>query len=192
MVLSDSAIRERLRGITADGAEIACIAIKPAPEDHCIQPASVDLRLSNEFLRFPRFGTLSAIAPPDLIRENVSWHDVFILEPGGFVLGCTVERVEVPDDLVARVEGKSSLGRLGLMVHVTAGFVDPRFRGRITLELRNLNKLPIELRPGMKISQVVFEPVLGKVLRPYGTRGLGSKYQDSEGVRGPIGEMEEL
>jgi dCTP deaminase len=197
MVLSDSAIRARLGGRESVvpgvlSRPISRIMIDPMPEDRCIQSASVDLTLSNEFLRFPRSGTLSAVAPPDLVRDDVPWDTLYVLEPGGFVLGCTVEKVQVPVDLIARVEGKSSLGRIGLMVHVTAGFIDPGFRGRITLELRNLNKLPIELHPGMRVSQIIFETVEGQVLRPYGTKGLGSKYQDSEGVRGPLGEMEEV
>ena len=104
------------------------------------------------------------------------------MEPGDFILGSTVEHIEVPPDLAARVEGKSSLGRLGLMVHVTAGFIDPGFKGNITLELKNLSHRSITLKTGMPISQICFEELSGKVLRPYGSEGLGSKYQSSKGT----------
>ena len=108
--------------------------------------------------------------------------DCFILHPGEFVLGSTAERVSVPDDLVARIEGKSSLGRLGLLIHSTAGFIDPGFDGHITLELANVANLPITIYPGMKIGQVSFLRMTTSADHPYGSSALGSKYQ---GQRGP-------
>jgi dCTP deaminase len=108
--------------------------------------------------------------------------DVFILHPGEFVLGSTAERVALPDDLVARLEGKSSLGRLGLLIHSTAGFVDAGFSGHLTLELSNVANLPITLYPGMKIGQISFLRMTTPAERPYGSAGTGSKYQ---GQRGP-------
>jgi len=113
---------------------------------------------------------------------EIDEHGVFMLHPGEFVLGSTLERVAVPDDLVGRVEGKSSLGRLGLLIHSTAGFVDAGFDGHITLELANVASLPITLYPGMKIGQVSFMQMTTPAERPYGKGATGSKYQ---GQRGP-------
>ena len=109
---------------------------------------------------------------------TVDQDDPFVLHPGEFVLGSTMERVEMPDDLVGRIEGKSSLGRLGLMVHSTAGYVDPGFHGRFTLELANIATLPILLWPEMKIGQLSVMDLSTPADRPYGSPGLGSKYQD--------------
>ena len=117
----------------------------------------------------------------DLIETNDD--DPFILHPGEFVLGSTLERVEVPDDLVARLEGKSSLGRLGLLIHSTAGFVDAGFSGQLTLELSNVANLPITLYPGMKIGQISFQQMTTPAERPYGSGVLRSKYH---GQRGPM------
>lgn len=159
------------------------IVIEPRPEDFCFQAASVDLTLGNEFQMYNAFGgDLDPVAPPKLRIIYVKDGCRYFLEPSRFVLAATRERIAVPDDLVARVEGKSSLGRLGLLVHVTAGFIDPGYRGVITLELRNLNMRPIVLRPGMRISQLCFESMTSKAGRPYGSDGLCSKYQDSETV----------
>ena len=108
--------------------------------------------------------------------------DPLVLHPGEFLLGSTIERVRLPDDLVARLEGKSSLGRLGLLIHSTAGFVDAGWDGHLTLELSNVANLPITLYPGMKIGQISFLRMTTAAERPYGSRGLGSKYQ---GQRGP-------
>lgn len=184
MILADSEIRRRL-AMRGSGRLI----IDPMPDDDCFQAASVDLTLANELAEF--YEGNSAIDPAETIEmKNLPLRGGMVLDPGEFILGSTVERVEVPADLVARVEGKSSLGRMGLMVHVTAGFIDPGFRGNITLELRNLNARPIILVPGMKISQIAFEPVFGEVLRPYGSPELGSHYQDSDGVRGYAGAVD--
>ncbi|MBA3627078.1 MAG: dCTP deaminase [Chloroflexi bacterium] len=147
----------------------------------CLQPSSVDLHLDREFRvfrnnRYPYIDVRQA--QPDL-TEIVSIEDdePFILHPGEFVLGQTLEWVELPDDLVARLEGKSSLGRLGLLIHSTAGYVDPGWKGNLTLELSNVANLPIALYCGMKIGQISFFKMSSPVERPYGSKELGSKYQ---------------
>ena len=113
-------------------------------------------------------------------RVDATAQEPFVLHPGEFVLGTTVERVTLPDDIVARLEGKSSLGRLGLLIHSTAGYVDPGWDGRLTLELSNVANLPIVLTPGMKIGQISFAQMTTPVDRPYGSPGLGSRYQGQE------------
>lgn len=178
MILSDRSIREAL--------ESGRIVIDPL-EDGSIQPSSVDLRLDCRFRVF-RNHTLGHI---DLKRDlsdlttlvETDEDDPFILHPGEFVLGSTLERVAVPDDLVARLEGKSSLGRLGLLIHSTAGFVDAGFDGQLTLELSNVANLPITLYPGMRIGQISFQMMTTPADRPYGSGVLGSKYQRQ---RGPV------
>ncbi|MDQ3449194.1 MAG: dCTP deaminase [Chloroflexota bacterium] len=147
----------------------------------CLQPSSVDLHLDRDFRvfrnnRYPYIDVRKA--QPDL-TEIVSVEDdeAFILHPGEFVLGQTLEWVELPDDLVARLEGKSSLGRLGLLIHSTAGYVDPGWKGNLTLELSNVANLPIALYCGMKIGQISFFKMSSPVERPYGSKELGSKYQ---------------
>jgi dCTP deaminase len=147
----------------------------------CLQPSSVDLHLDRDFRvfrnnRYPYIDVRQS--QPDL-TELVSIEDdePFILHPGEFVLGQTLEWVELPDDLVARLEGKSSLGRLGLLIHSTAGYVDPGWKGNLTLELSNVANLPIALYFGMKIGQISFFQMTSAVERPYGSRDLGSKYQ---------------
>lgn len=147
----------------------------------CLQPSSVDLHLDREFRVF-RNNRYPYIDPrqsqPDL-TEIVAIQDdePFILHPSEFVLGQTLEWVELPDDLVARLEGKSSLGRLGLLIHSTAGYVDPGWKGNLTLELSNVANLPIALYCGMKIGQISFFRMSSPVERPYGSKELGSKYQ---------------
>jgi len=177
MILSDRTIREEL----AAGR----IVIDPLDEG-CIQPSSVDLRLDRLFRVF-----LNHTMPVIDVRQDLSdltrlveidEGDAFILHPGEFVLGSTYERVAVPDYLVARIEGKSSLGRLGLLIHSTAGFIDAGFSGHITLELSNVANLPITLYPGMKIGQVSFLRMTTPADVPYGSAQVGSKYQ---GQRGP-------
>lgn len=176
MILSDRTIREEL----AAGR----IVIDPLDES-CIQPSSVDLTLDSRFLVF-RNHTRAYI---DVKRDNtdltelveVSGDVPFILHPGEFVLGATFERVAVPDDLVARLEGKSSLGRLGLLIHSTAGYVDAGFDGQITLELSNVHNLPITLYAGMKIGQVSFLRMTTPAESPYGSGALGSKYHGQQG-----------
>jgi dCTP deaminase len=177
VILSDRTIREEL----ANGR----IVIDPLdPED--IQPSSVDLRL-DRFFRVFRNHTSRVIdvkEDQESLTElvEISEQDAFILHPGEFVLGSTAERVTLPDDLVARLEGKSSLGRLGLLIHSTAGFVDAGWDGHLTLELSNVATLPITLYPGMKIGQISFLRMTTPADQPYGTGTVGSKYQ---GQRGP-------
>ncbi|GAA0293223.1 dCTP deaminase [Halarchaeum salinum] len=151
-----------------------------------IQPASIDVRLGKQFLEF-QHANIPCIHPTDetevedYVTETVVDEDgEFILHPGDFVLGTTKERVEIPPDLVAQVEGRSSLGRLAIVVHATAGFVDPGFRGKITLELSNLGTAPVALTPDMRISQIVFTELSSPAKRPYGAER-GSKYQDQNG-----------
>lgn len=151
-----------------------------------IQPASIDVRLGNDFRVF-RNSDHVAIDPekhqPDLTEQIVvADGDAFVLHPGQFVLGTTLERISVPDDVLGKLEGKSSLGRLGLMIHSTAGYIDPGWDGQITLELSNVANLPILLRPGMRIGQISFERMSSPVDVPYGAPGLGSHYQGQVGA----------
>jgi dCTP deaminase len=146
-----------------------------------VQPASVDLKLGPSFRVFHnhRIQTIDLAAPPKDLTEHVevSDDDTFVIHPNEFVLGRTVEWVELPDDIVARIEGKSSLGRLGLIVHATAGFVDPGFKGTLTLEITNFNSVPIVLRPGLPIAQLSLMSLDVAAERPYGHPDLGSHYQ---------------
>ena len=177
MILSDRTIREQL----AAGR----IVIDPL-EEGCIQPSSVDLRLDRLFRVFLNH-TMPVIDVKSDLEDlthlvQIEPDDVFILHPGEFVLASTFEQVGVPDDLVARIEGKSSLGRLGLLIHSTAGFIDAGFSGHITLELSNVANLPITLYPGMKVGQISFLQMTSPADVPYGSAAVGSKYQ---GQRGP-------
>jgi dCTP deaminase len=145
-----------------------------------VQPASVDLRLGTSFRVFHnhRLPAIDLAEPPTGVTEHVQIEDTasFVIHPGEFVLGSTVEWVELPDDIVARIEGKSSLGRLGLIVHATAGFVDPGFSGTLTLEITNLTRVPIILWPGKPIAQLSFMALDRAAERPYGHPELGSHY----------------
>ena len=177
VILSDRTIREEL--------EAGRIVIDPLGEG-CIQPSSVDLHVDRYFRVF-RNHTMGYIDVKQDLEEltelvEIGEDDVFILHPGEFVLGSTSERVALPDDLVARLEGKSSLGRLGLLIHSTAGFVDAGWDGHLTLELSNVANLPITLYPGMKIGQISFLQMTTAADQPYGSSALGSKYR---GQRGP-------
>ncbi len=171
-VLSDRGIRAQLQA--------GRIRIDPYDEDD-LQPSSVDLHLDRSFrvFRNNRYPYIDVRTPqPDLTELlTIADEEPFVLHPGEFVLGQTLEWVELPDDLVVRLEGKSSLGRLGLLIHSTAGYVDPGWRGKLTLELSNVAKLPIALYFGMKIGQISFFEMSSAVDRPYGSAGLGSKYQ---------------
>ena len=177
MILSDKTIREEL----AAGR----IVIDPLRDD-CVQPSSVDLHVDNFFRVFLNHTQRVIDVKDD--QENltelveVPEEDSFVLHPGEFVLGSTLERVKLPDDLVARLEGKSSLGRLGLLIHSTAGFVDAGWDGHLTLELSNVANLPITIYPGMKIGQISFLRMTTPADVPYGSKSVGSKYQ---GQRGP-------
>ena len=172
MVLSDRTIKEEL----ANGR----IVIDPL-DPSCIQPASVDLHLDRKLLVFrntrqPFIDVRKEM--PDLTEmEEIPGDAPFILHPGEFVLASTLESVALPDDIVARLEGKSSLGRLGLLIHSTAGYVDPGWNGHLTLELSNVANLPITLYFGMKIGQISFLRLTTPAENLYGSPGLGSKYQ---------------
>jgi dCTP deaminase len=177
MVLSDRTIA-RLLG---EGS----IEIDPYDEA-LLQPSSVDVRVDRFFRVFHnnRYPYIDVKQPQDELTELVEFGDEqpFVLHPGEFVLGSTLERIRLPDDLVARLEGKSSLGRLGLLIHSTAGFIDPGWDGHVTLELSNVAKLPITIYYGMKIGQISFMQLTEPAATPYGSEGLGSKYK---GQRGP-------
>ena len=151
-----------------------------------VQPSSIDVRMDKYFRLFDnhKYPVIDPSADqPDLTRlVEVDPDEGFVLHPGEFVLGSTLETVSLPDDLAARVEGKSSLGRLGLLTHATAGFVDPGFSGHVTLELSNVATLPIMLWPGMKIGQLCFIRLSSPAQNPYGSAAYGSHYQ---GQRGP-------
>jgi dCTP deaminase len=150
-------------------------------EPTLLQPASLDLRLGDSFRVFHnhRLTAIDLREPPrdttELIRVTAS--EPFVIHPGEFCLGTTLERLELPDYIVARIEGKSSIGRLGLIVHATAGFCDPGWQGRLTLELNNLARVPIRLYPGLPIAQLSFMALDQPALRPYGHHELGSHYQ---------------
>ena len=172
MVLSDHTIKLEM----AAGQ----ILVEPCDPDD-IQPSSVDLHLGDDFqvFRNSRYPYIDPSREQPGLTERVtaSREEPFVLHPNEFALGTTVERVELPFDIVGRLEGKSSLGRLGLLIHSTAGYVDPGWSGRLTLELSNVANLPILLSPGMKIGQISFSRMSSVVDRPYGHPGLGSKYQ---------------
>ena len=177
MLLSDRDIR----------AEIDAGRVRLDPLDPTmIQPSSIDVRLDRFFRLFDnhKYAVIDpAQEQPDLTRlVEVDPDEPFILHPGEFVLGSTYEEITLPDDVAARVEGKSSLGRLGLLTHATAGFVDPGFSGHVTLELSNVATLPIKLWPGMKIGQLCFFQLTSPAEHPYGSSEYGSHYQ---GQRGP-------
>jgi dCTP deaminase len=171
--------------VLSDGTIARLVAegrIRIDPWDSALlQPASVDLRLGDSFRVFHnhRHSAIDLRDPPTNLTEQVSVGEdgPFIIHPGEFCLGRTLEHVELPDDIVARIEGKSSLGRLGLIVHATAGFCDPGWKGTLTLELNNLTRLPIKLYPGLPIAQLSFMTLDAPALRPYGHAGLGSHYQ---------------
>jgi dCTP deaminase len=156
------------------------IKIDPWDPD-LVQPASIDLRLGDSFRVFHnhRASAIDLRNPPANLTEEVlvPADEPFVIHPGEFCLGRTLEWVELPDDIVARIEGKSSLGRLGLIVHATAGFCDPGWRGTLTLELNNLTRVPIKLYPGLPIAQLSFMTLDRPAQRPYGSPGLGSHYQ---------------
>lgn len=176
MVLSDRSIKEQIA--------LGRIKIEPFSPD-CIQPSSVDLHLDCEFrvfrnTRHPYIDVRKDLQDlTELMR--IKDDDPFILHPGEFALGCTRECITLPDDIVARLEGKSSLGRLGLIIHSTAGYVDPGWHGQLTLELSNVANLPIALYSGMRIGQISFLRMTTPVENPYGSSKLGSKYQGQVG-----------
>src|SRR3712207_3115605 len=155
-------------------------------DEALVQPSSVDVRVDRFFRVFhnARYPYIDVKEPQDELTELVELDDdgrPFILHPGEFVLGSTLERITLPDDLVARLEGKSSLGRLGLLIHSTAGFIDPGWDGHVTLELSNVANLPITIYHGMKIGQLSFVQLTEPAEAPYGSDVLGSKYQGQQG-----------
>ena len=176
MVLSDRTIARLL--------EEGRIVIDPYDES-LLQPSSVDVRVDRFFRVFhnARYPYIDVREPQEDLTELVELDDErpFILHPGEFVLGSTLERIVLPDDVVARLDGKSSLGRLGLLIHSTAGFIDPGWDGHVTLELSNVANLPITIYTGMKIGQVSFVQMTEAAEKPYGTGELGSKYQGQMG-----------
>lgn len=176
MILSDRSLREELKA--------GRIVIDPF-DDRAVQPSSVDVHVDG-FFRVFRNDTTPFIDPKESQEDLTELVEVpdgraFILHPGEFVLGSTFERVKLPDDLVARLEGKSSLGRLGLLIHSTAGFVDAGWDGHLTLELSNVANLPIAIYPGMKIGQISFLRMTTPADEPYGSGTKGSKYQGQKG-----------
>jgi|TARA_B110000503_G_scaffold109454_1_gene163792 dCTP deaminase len=177
VLLSDRDIRQEL--------ESGRVGLDPL-DMSMVQPSSVDVRLDKLFRLFDnhKYQHIDpALDQPDLTRlVEVEPGDAFVLHPGEFVLGATYEVVSLPDDIAARLEGKSSLGRLGLLTHSTAGFIDPGFSGHVTLELSNVATLPITLWPGMKIGQLCFFRLSSPAEHPYGSEKYGSRYQ---GQRGP-------
>lgn len=177
MILSDIDIRKAVAA--------GHIGIDPFNESD-VQPSSVDLHVDRYFRTFHnhRYAFIDVHEEMKDLTElvEVAADEAFILHPGEFVLGSTSEYVRLPNDLVARLEGKSSLGRLGLLIHSTAGYVDPGFEGHLTLELSNVANLPITIYPGMKIGQISFFQLTSEAENPYGSKGIGSKYQ---GQRGP-------
>lgn len=184
MLLADRDIRAEI--------ESGRVALEPY-EPSLLQPSSFDVRLDQYFRLFDNH-KYAVIDPaedqPDLTRLIETRPDEpFVLHPGEFVLGSTYERVSLPDDIAARLEGKSSLGRLGLLTHSTAGFVDPGFSGHITLELSNVATLPIKLWPGMKIGQLCFFRLSSPAEQPYGSAAYASRYQ---GQRGPTASRSHL
>ena len=176
MVLSDRTIRRLL--------EEGRIGIDPY-DDELLQPSSVDVRVDRFFrvFRNSRYPFIDVTEPMEDLTElvEIDGDEPFILHPGEFVLGSTLGRITLPDDLVARLEGKSSLGRLGLLIHSTAGFVDPGWDGHVTLELSNVANLPITIYHGMKIGQLSFVQLSEPAESPYGSSALGSKYQGQAG-----------
>jgi dCTP deaminase len=171
--------------VLSDGTIVRLVhegRIKVDPWDEAmVQPASVDLRLGDSFRVFHNYRVTSIDLrdPPQNLTEEVRVADgePFVIHPGEFALGRTMEWIELPDDIVARIEGKSSIGRLGLIVHATAGFCDPGWKGTLTLELNNLTRVPIKLYAGLPIAQLSFMTLDAAALRPYGHEQLGSHYQ---------------
>ena len=184
MLLSDRDIRAEL-----DSGRVGLDPLDPA----MVQPASVDVRLDRFFRLFDnhRYAHIDPRQEQDELTRlvEVDPDEAFILHPGEFVLGSTYEQVTLPDDLAARLEGKSSLGRLGLLTHSTAGFIDPGFSGHVTLELSNVATLPITLWPGMKIGQLCFFRLSSSAQSPYGTGANQNRYQ---GQRGPTASRSHL
>jgi dCTP deaminase len=181
VLLSDRDIRAEIEGKR--------VVLEPYDAE-MVQPSSIDVRIDRYFRLFDnhKYPVIDpSQAQPDLTRlVEVPGDEAFVLHPGEFVLASTYEVVTLPDDVAARLEGKSSLGRLGLLTHSTAGFIDPGFSGHVTLELSNVATLPIKLWPGMKIGQLCFFRLSSAAEHPYGSSSSGSRYQ---GQRGPTASL---
>lgn len=173
-MLADHQIRHEIE----EGGDIYVSPYNPT----LVQPASIDLRLGSEFIRYVQSDVPIDPAVPEEAQRVSFETDRLVLRPGEFVLGTTMEWIGIGPKTAARVEGKSTLGRLGLIVHSTAGFVDPGFKGNITLEMTNINSRPIILRPGMRICQIAFYRMDAPVERAYGHDKLGSHYNNQTGV----------
>ncbi|MCT4616937.1 MAG: dCTP deaminase [Candidatus Gracilibacteria bacterium] len=179
MILSDRAIKERiakgdLQISSKDGADPLKL----------LGPASIDFRLGNTFKRYKKdnhvvIDALKGVDPKQVKTKTLEEGQPFIVHPGSFVLGVTMEKIKVPRDLTVRCEGRSSLGRLGIIIHSTAGFIDPGFEGTVTLEITNINEVPVALYPGMRIGQLAVESMVGEVDISYDERK-GSKYMHQE------------
>jgi len=179
VILSDRELRARLEAGDLQVGPLSDIELQ-------LQPASIDLRLADEFIVYKpaQLTSLDPQRPETLTAATekiaIASGEAFILHPGEFALGSTIERVAIPADLVARVDGRSSVGRLAVVVHATAGFIDPGFVGQITLELSNLGRVPVRLYPGMRIAQIVLYQLTSPAERPYGA-ARGSRYQEQSG-----------
>lgn len=175
MILSDRSIRELI--------DAGRLHVEPF-DARLVQPSSIDLRLASQFLVFRNIkkAFLDVREPVDEFMERVEIEsgDRIILHPNEFVLGSTLEQVTIPTDIVGRLEGRSSLGRLGVVIHSTAGYIDPGFSGHITLEISSLANIPVALYPGMRIAQISFSQMTTPAESPYGAGGLGSKYQQQD------------
>ena len=195
-VLADRDLRRRLGPLQSDSNWPRSIGIEPYDESR-IQPSSIDLTLANEWLTYPKTaneqGLMIYETPEQLaidideakkVRTEKTVAEAYLLMPHQLVLFSTAEYLEIPTDLCARIEGKSSIGRLGLLIHCTAGFIDPGFKGKITLEMVNLNNRPILLHAGKSICQLSFFQLTHPAEFPYGHERLGSHYQDQREVTG--------
>lgn len=174
MILSDIEINRQV--------ERGTLIIDPYDRDY-VQPSSVDVHLAGDFSMFVSSDTIDPfdVSTYQMEKVSVPMDDAFILEAGSFILGSTIERFKIPVNMNATLNGKSSLGRLGLLVHATAGYIDPGFEGDVTLELSNVSGRPMILRPGMAIGQVSFMFMERDAERPYGSPQLGSRYQGQSG-----------
>lgn len=174
MILSDRDILRRIKK--------GDLKIKPF-DKKALQPSTIDFQLDSKICVFDNWQTafIDLAKKQDVSRViDIGKKGSFIIHPGEFILGSTVEKVTLPTDLAAKVEGRSSLGRVGLVIHATAGYVDPGFSGHLTLEISNISRLPIKLYAGMRIGQMSFIMMSSPVLKPYGSPSLGSKYQGQE------------
>lgn len=174
MILSDGDIKQ----VISSGK----LGIDPFDEE-CVQPSSVDLHLLDEVLVFDshKAAVVDVRSKVNVTRKVRIEESGFVLHPSEFILGSTFESFKIPASLAAKLEGKSSLGRLGLVIHATAGFVDPGFEGQLTFEISNVSRLPILLYPKMKIAQICFIKMSSPAQLPYGSKGLGSKYSGQKG-----------